>query len=217
MYGRRPEARDWVCLEKQPAVAAQWVARAMFVDARSHVGDPRRGSPCTVGSAGGQSITTVRQAPPVGAIDYRLHAPRPEEGQSSAATGYAGALAPKAPPRRQLAGAGLWGSCQPAERLTSDLARSVCFPPPSLIVVCRRETCSAEHSPGKACVRSAAIQRCEGSGPARRGEDAYRNACRAWRGWAALGGSGRANRMLARVLLANSSLLAKWLRTTTTK
>ena len=77
-------------LEKQP-VAAQWVARAMFVDARSHVGDPRRGSPCTVGSAGGQSITTVRQAPPVGAIDYRLHAPRPEEGQSSAATGYAGA------------------------------------------------------------------------------------------------------------------------------
>ena len=56
-------------LEKQPAVAAQWVARAMFVDARSHVGDPRRGSPCTVGSAGGQSITTVRQAP-VGAIDY---------------------------------------------------------------------------------------------------------------------------------------------------
>ena len=128
MYGRRPEARDWVCLEKQPAVAAQWVARAMFVDARSHVGDPRRGSPCTVGSAGGQSITTVRQAPPVGAIDYRLHAPRPEEGQSSAATGYAGALAPKAPPRRQLAGAGLWGSCRPAERQTSDLACSVCFP-----------------------------------------------------------------------------------------
>ena len=111
-----PEARGpRLGLEKQPAVAAQWVARAMFVDARSHVGDPRRGSPCTVGSAGGQSITTVRQAP-VGAIDYRLHAPRPEEGQSSAATGYAGALAPKAPPRRQLAGAGLWGSCQPAER-----------------------------------------------------------------------------------------------------
>ena len=110
-----PEARLGLEKEKQP-VAAQWVARAMFVDARSHVGDPRRGSPCTVGSAGGQSITTVRQAPPVGAIDYRLHAPRPEEGQSSAATGYAGALAPKAPPRRQLAGAGLWGSCQPAER-----------------------------------------------------------------------------------------------------
>ena len=116
MYGRRPEAQDWVWKSSAPAVAAQWVARAMFVDARSHVGDPRRGSPCTVGSAGGQSITTVRQAPPVGAIDYRLHAPRPEEGQSSAATGYAGALAPKAPPRRQLAGAGLWGSCQPAER-----------------------------------------------------------------------------------------------------
>ena len=70
-----PEARGpRLGLEKQPAVAAQWVARAMFVDARSHVGDPRRGSPCTVGSAGGQSITAVRQAPPVGAIDYRLHA-----------------------------------------------------------------------------------------------------------------------------------------------
>ena len=70
-----PEARGpRLGLEKQPAVAAQWVARAMFVDARSHVGDPRRGSPCTVGSAGGQSITTVRQSPPVGAIDYRLHA-----------------------------------------------------------------------------------------------------------------------------------------------
>ena len=123
MYGRRPEARPRLGLEKQPAVAAQWVARAMFVDARSHVGDPRRGSPCTVGSAGGQSITTVRQAP-VGAIDYRLHAPRPEEGQSSAATGYAGALAPKAPPRRQLAGvsqarrAGAPAS-QPAERQSS--------------------------------------------------------------------------------------------------
>ena len=62
-----PEARGpRLGLEKQPAVAAQWVARAMFVDARSHVGDSRRGSPCTVGSAGGQSITTVRQAPPVG-------------------------------------------------------------------------------------------------------------------------------------------------------
>ena len=49
-----PEARGpRLGLEKQPAVAAQWVARAMFVDARSHVGDPRRGSPCTVGSAGG--------------------------------------------------------------------------------------------------------------------------------------------------------------------
>jgi hypothetical protein len=62
------------------------------------------------------------------------------------------------------------------------------LPPPLISVahVCRRETCSAEHPPGKACVRSAAIQRCEGSGPARRGGDAYRNACRAWGGSAVL-------------------------------
>ena len=127
-----PEARGpRLGLEKQPAVAAQWVARAMFVDARSHVGDPRRGSPCTVGSAGGQSITTVRQAPPVGAIDYRLHAPRPEEGQSSAATGYAGALAPKAPPRRQLAGAGLAAVAFAAAELSSSGVNAV-VPPASL-------------------------------------------------------------------------------------
>ena len=52
--------------------AAEWVARAMFVDARSHVGDPRRGSPCTVGSAGGRtqspSTPATRRRRPVGLL-----------------------------------------------------------------------------------------------------------------------------------------------------
>ena len=129
MYGRRPEqARDWVWKSSRRWPPSGWRVRCSLM-------------PAAMLDIHGAALRVLwglleanplrrcaRQAPPVGAIDYRLHAPRPEEGQSSAATGYAGALAPKAPPRRQLAGAGLWGSCQPAESQTSDLACSVCFP-----------------------------------------------------------------------------------------
>ena len=77
----------------------------------------------------------------------------------------------------------------------------------------RRETCSAEDPPGKACVRSAAIQRCEGSGPARRGGDAHRNACRAWGGSAVLVRSrpGEKNAGASGACLPNAPSLSKML------
>ena len=125
-----PEARGpRLGLEKQPAVAAQWVARAMFVDARSHVGDPRRGSPCTVGSAGGQSITTVRQAP--GGGRHRLSTTRTTTRRRTELGSHRlrwrpRTQSPSTPATRRRRPVGLLPAGR--ERETSDLACSVCFP-----------------------------------------------------------------------------------------
>ena len=74
MYGRRPEARDWVWKSSRRWPPSGWRVRCSLMPAAMleiHGAALRVlwGLP-----AGGQSITTVRQAPPVGAIDYRLHA-----------------------------------------------------------------------------------------------------------------------------------------------
>ncbi len=77
----------------------------------------------------------------------------------------------------------------------------------------RHRASSAEHPPGKACVRFAAIQQCEGSGPARRGGDAHRNACRAWGGPAVLVRSrpGEKNAGASGACLPNAPSLSKML------